>query len=43
MFIEIGTGIDLQGQDVTKAAVRAARDAIQRNYMPGMRRLIDQG
>jgi uncharacterized protein (TIGR02058 family) len=43
MFIEIGTGVDLQGQDVTKAAIRAARDAIQRNYMPGMRRLIDQG
>lgn len=43
MFIEIGTGVDLQGQDVTKAALRAVRDAIQRNYMPGMRRLIEGG
>ena len=43
MFIEIGTGVDLQGEDATKAAVRAVRDAIGRNYMPAMRRLMEDG
>jgi uncharacterized protein (TIGR02058 family) len=43
MFIEIGTGVDLQGQDVTKAALRAVRDAIGRNYLPAMRRLVTAG
>jgi uncharacterized protein (TIGR02058 family) len=37
MFIELGMGADLHGQDVTKAAVRAVRNAIQHNSMPGMR------
>jgi uncharacterized protein (TIGR02058 family) len=37
MFIEIGMGADLHGQDVTKAAMRAIRNAIERNSMPGMR------
>ena len=41
MFIELGMGVDLQGQDTTKAATRAVRDAIQRNYMPGIRRLLE--
>ncbi len=41
MFIEIGTGVDLQGQDVTKAAIRAVRNAIGHNYLPAMRRLVD--
>ena len=40
MFIEIGTGVDLQGQDATKAATRAIRDAIGRNYLPGVRRML---
>lgn len=40
MFIEIGTGVDLQGEDATKAATRAIRDAIGRNYMPGVRRML---
>jgi uncharacterized protein (TIGR02058 family) len=39
MFIELGMGADLHGQSVTKAAVRAVRDAIGRNSMPGMRGL----
>lgn len=43
MFIEMGTGVDLQGQDATKAAMRAVRDAIGSNYMPGIRRLLDEG
>jgi uncharacterized protein (TIGR02058 family) len=40
MFIEIGMGVDLQGQDATKAATRAVRDAIGRNYLPGVRRML---
>ncbi len=40
MFIELGMGVDLQGQDVTKAATRAIRDAIGRNYLPGVRRTL---
>jgi uncharacterized protein (TIGR02058 family) len=41
MFVELGMGVDLQGQDATKAAVRAVRDAIGRNYLPGIRALTD--
>src|SRR5262245_4821976 len=40
MFIESGMGVDLQGQDATKAATRAIRDAIGRNYLPGVRRML---
>jgi uncharacterized protein (TIGR02058 family) len=40
MFIEVGMGIDLHGQDVTVACCRAARDAISRNSMPGLRALL---
>lgn len=40
MFIEIGMGVDLHGQDVTKAAVRACRDAIGHNSMPGLRMVL---
>ena len=40
MFIELGMGVDLQGQDATKAATRAVRDAIGRNYLPGVRRML---
>lgn len=41
MFVELGMGADLHGQDVTKAAVRAVRDAIGTNSMPGMRALVE--
>ena len=41
MLIELGMGVDLQGQDTTKAANRAVRDAIQRNYLPGIRRMLE--
>lgn len=41
MFVELGMGADLHGQDVTKAAVRAVRNAIERNSMPGMRALVN--
>ncbi|UOF92801.1 Lin0512 family protein [Fodinisporobacter ferrooxydans] len=40
MFIEIGTGIDLHGQDVTVACARACRDAIGHNSMPGLRSVL---
>jgi uncharacterized protein (TIGR02058 family) len=40
MFIQIGMGIDLHGQDVTKAAVRAVQNAIHHNSMPGLRSVL---
>ena len=36
-FIEFGMGVDLQGQDPTKAAIKAVKDAIGHNYLPGVR------
>ena len=43
MFIEIGMGIDLHGQNVTKAAVRAVQNAIHHNSMPGIRSVLPDG
>lgn len=40
MFIEVGMGIDLHGQDVTTAAVRACRNAIGHNSLPGIRTVL---
>lgn len=40
VFIELGMGADLHGQDVTKAAVRAVKNAIHHNSMPGLRLLL---
>src|SRR5690242_13850844 len=40
MFIEIGMGIDLHGQNVTKAAARAVQNAIHHNSMPGLRSVL---
>jgi uncharacterized protein (TIGR02058 family) len=40
VFIEIGMGTDLHGQDATLAAVRACRDAIHTNSMPGLRAIL---
>lgn len=34
-IVELGTGIDLHGQDVTKAATRAVKDAISRSCLCG--------
>lgn len=34
--IEFGMGIDFHGQDVTKAAVKAAKDAISRSCLIGL-------
>ena len=35
-FIQFGSGIDLRGQSITKAAVRAVRDAVGRNTIPSV-------
>jgi len=43
MFIELGMGADLQGQDPTKASVKAIKDAIGHNYLPAMRALASEG
>ena len=43
MFIELGMGTDLHGQNVTKAAVRAVQNAIHRNSMPGIRTVLPEG
>ncbi|MEW6581867.1 MAG: Lin0512 family protein [Actinomycetota bacterium] len=39
-FIEMGLGVDLHGEDATKAARRAVREAIGRNSLPGMWSLL---
>lgn len=40
MFIETGMGIDVHGQDITKAATRAIQNAIHYNSMPGIRSVL---
>ena len=35
-IVEIGTGTDLHGEDVTKAACRAVKDAISRSCLCGL-------
>lgn len=40
MFIETGMGIDVHGQDITRAAVRAVKNAIHYNSMPGIRSVL---
>jgi uncharacterized protein (TIGR02058 family) len=37
IVLEIGTGCDLHGQDVTKAATRACRNAVEFNSLPVLR------
>jgi len=37
--VEMGTGVDLHGQDGTKAAVRAVRNAFQHVSLPGIRQV----
>ena len=39
-FVQLGMGVDLHGQDVTKAAIRAVEDAIRSNSMPGLRAVL---
>lgn len=40
MFIETGMGIDVHGQDITTAAIRAVKNAIHFNSMPGIRSVL---
>lgn len=37
--IEYGLGIDLHGQDATKAAIKAIQDAVRHVSLPGMRQI----
>lgn len=37
--MEYGLGIDLHGQDPTKAAIRAVRSAVEHVSLPGMRQI----
>jgi uncharacterized protein (TIGR02058 family) len=37
--VEMGTGVDLHGQDGTKASVRAVRNAFQHVSLPGIRQV----
>jgi uncharacterized protein (TIGR02058 family) len=43
LFVECGWGNDSHGQDVTKAAVRACRNAIEFNSIPSVQRLVPNG
>jgi uncharacterized protein (TIGR02058 family) len=40
LFVEVGMGIDLHGQDVTTACVRAVWNAIGHNSMPGITQIL---
>ena len=40
-IVEIGTGIDIQGGDVTAAACRAVKDAISRSCLCGLVEILD--
>jgi uncharacterized protein (TIGR02058 family) len=39
-IVELGSGVDLHGQDPTKAAVRAVRDAFAHVSLPGLRAVV---
>ena len=43
IFIETGTGTDQHGKNVTKACVRAIKDAISWNSIPSLERLVPNG
>ncbi|MRH44369.1 hypothetical protein GH741_17130 [Aquibacillus halophilus] len=40
LFVQTGTGVDVHGQNITKAAVRAVEDAISNNSMPGIEKAL---
>jgi len=40
-IVELGTGIDLHGEDVTEAACRAVKDAISRSCLCGLVEIIN--
>ncbi|MGA7878812.1 MAG: Lin0512 family protein [Desulfoferrobacter sp.] len=41
-IVELGTGVDLHGMNVTKAACRAVRDAIGRSCLCGLVEILGQ-
>jgi uncharacterized protein (TIGR02058 family) len=43
LFIQAGSGMDVHGQNVTKAAVRATENAIWYNSMPGIEKMLPDG
>ena len=43
ILIETGVGTDQHGQDLTKACVRACKDAISFNSIPSLERLVPGG
>jgi uncharacterized protein (TIGR02058 family) len=43
LFVEVGMGADQHGQDATKAAVRACRNAIEFNSIPSIREIVPGG
>ena len=43
IFIQTGTGIDVHGQNITKASVRAIENAIHSNSMPGVQEALPEG
>ena len=43
LILETGIGVDLTGDDATKAAVRAVDDTIRRVLFPRMRDLLPDG
>lgn len=43
LVVEIGTGVDLHGQDATVAAVRACKDALTFTSLPCLARLLPRG
>ena len=42
MFIQTGYGVDVHGQEITKAAIRAVQNAIHSNSMPGIRSVLPE-
>jgi|TARA_B110000977_G_scaffold177294_1_gene233679 uncharacterized protein (TIGR02058 family) len=43
LFVEVGMGADQHGQDATKAAVRACRNAIEFNSIPSITDIVPGG
>lgn len=43
LFVEVGMGADQHGQDATKAAVRACRNAIEFNSIPSIGNIVPGG
>lgn len=42
IFIQTGTGIDVHGQNITKASIRAIENAIHSNSMPGVQEALPE-